>query len=147
MEPVVIPTNPSRDQEHLRLLAIFHYVLAGMMALFSFIPLIHLTLGIAMLSGAIGKPHEKDELQVVGGFFVVIALGVMFVGFLLAAAVAYAGRCLARRKNYTYCFIVAAIACLFAPLGTVLGVFTIIVLMREGMQASFGAGGSLPPAT
>jgi hypothetical protein len=33
------------DEEHLRLLAIFHYVVAGLAALFSIFPLLYTTLG------------------------------------------------------------------------------------------------------
>jgi hypothetical protein len=32
----------------------------------------------------------------------------------------------------------AALACMLAPFGTVLGVFTIIVLMRESVRVAFG---------
>jgi hypothetical protein len=35
------------------------------------------------------------------------------------------------------CFVVAAIECIFMPFGTVLGVFTIIVLSRPSVKALF----------
>ena len=37
-----------------------------------------------------------------------------------------------------YCLVVAAVECIFMPFGTVLGVFTIIVLMRPGVKERFG---------
>ena len=36
-----------------------------------------------------------------------------------------------------YCLVMAGIECLFMPFGTVLGVFTIIVLMRESVKEMF----------
>jgi len=36
-----------------------------------------------------------------------------------------------------FCLIVAGIICIFMPLGTILGVFTIIVLVRPSVKAMF----------
>jgi hypothetical protein len=64
-----------------------------------------------------------------------------------AAAVVIAGQKLAARTSYTYCLVVAAIECMFTPFGTVLGVLTIIVLMRPSVKKLFGypAGGKPTP--
>lgn len=39
------------DLEHLRLLSIFHYVVAGLSGLAACFPIIHLAIGISMLTG------------------------------------------------------------------------------------------------
>jgi hypothetical protein len=57
-----------------------------------------------------------------------------------------AGRFLAQRVYYTFCFVVAALECIFVPFGTILGVFTIVVLQRSTVKemftsASQGGGG------
>jgi hypothetical protein len=41
-----------RDTEQLNLLAIFHYVVAGLAALFSFFPLIYTTVGVIFIFAA-----------------------------------------------------------------------------------------------
>lgn len=46
-----------------------------------------------------------------------------------------------------YCLVMAGIECMFMPFGTVLGVFTIIVLMRESVQKLFAANEPLVDAT
>ena len=47
---------------------------------------------------------------------------------------------LARRRRYLYCLILAGVmAATCMPFGTVLGVFTIIVLMRPSVKQAFGA--------
>jgi hypothetical protein len=56
----------------------------------------------------------------------------------LAIAVAMAGSQLKRRAAYNYCLVVAGIECIFMPFGTVLGVLTLIVLMRPSVKALFG---------
>jgi hypothetical protein len=38
-----------QDEEHLRLLSIFHYVVAGLAALFALFPIFHLILGLFMI--------------------------------------------------------------------------------------------------
>ena len=48
-----------------------------------------------------------------------------------------AGRFLPRRKHYLFVFVVARCECLFMPFGTILGVFTIILLSRESMKSTF----------
>jgi hypothetical protein len=134
------PADPTayRDREHLRLLSIFHYVMAGIAALFSLLPVIHLVLGVAMLSGAIGGRQRGPDARIVGAIFTMIAVLMILTGLSYAACLAYAGRCLAQRKNYIFCLVVAGISCMFTPLGTVLGVFTIIVLLRDSVARAFG---------
>ena len=45
----------AQTASHLRLISIFHYVLAGLAFLFSLVPGIYIGLGVAFLSGAIGR--------------------------------------------------------------------------------------------
>jgi hypothetical protein len=78
-----------------------------------------------------------------GWFFVIFAAVFITLGWIFAAFVLTAGRFLAQRKHYMFCVVMAAIECIFLPFGTVLGVFTIIVLMRESVKQLFGVN---PPA-
>jgi hypothetical protein len=134
-------TMPAKSEEHLRLLAIFHYVVGGLAALFACFPVLHLVMGIFFLVA----PAESDRKggippALFGWFFVVLASVMIVGGWTLAALVVMAGRFLARRRHYMFCTVVAAIECAFMPFGTVLGVFTIIVLMREGVREAFAGG-------
>jgi len=128
----------NQDAEHLRLLSVFHYVCAGMAALFACFPVLHLALGLVMVfrPEAFGS-HGEPPPAFFGWFFVIFASAFMLAGWTFAVLVAYAGRCLAKRTKYLYCFVIAAVACMFMPIGTVLGVFTIIVLMRPTVKEMF----------
>jgi hypothetical protein len=130
----------NRDEEHLRLLSIFHYVVAALGALFSFFPLIYAAMGIffvVMSHHSAGKPGAEPPPEFLGWMFIVLgAIGVL-IGLALSICILIAGHSLARRKHYWFSFVVACIECIFMPFGTVLGVFTIIVLVRESVKKLF----------
>ena len=62
------------------------------------------------------------------------------IGQAIAVCMILAGRFIARRKRYWFIFIMACIECALFPFGTVLGVFTIIVLARESVKDVFKHG-------
>lgn len=129
-----------QDRQHLDLLGIFHYVVAGLGALFSFFPVIHLVIGLAMVTGHMNDAHAKPgdpDPALVGWFFVAFAAVFILCGLTFSALLAYAGRCLRQRRRYTYCLVMAAISCAFMPFGTVLGIFTLIVLCKPAVKPSF----------
>jgi hypothetical protein len=126
-----------QDDQYIRLLSIFHYVVAGLAALFSLIPVVHLTLGIAMVSGAFKEPRDPFPFSIMGWFFIVFASCFILCGLAFSTCLALAGRYLSRRRHYYFCFVMAALACMFMPFGTVLGVFTIILLTRDSVKAQF----------
>jgi 4-amino-4-deoxy-L-arabinose transferase-like glycosyltransferase len=107
----------NKDGEHLQLLAIFHYVVAGVAALFSFFPLLYSVIGGFLLYAAQNPSPNNQEPPPAFLGWIFIALGAVF--FLAGIA----GRCLSRRKAYSFALVVACIECLFVPFGTILGVF------------------------
>ncbi|MEZ5978495.1 MAG: hypothetical protein R3F34_09775 [Planctomycetota bacterium] len=129
--------SESVDREHLRLLSIFHYVLAGITGVGALFPVIHLAVGIAILAGALPETAGEDPPEFVGWLFVAFAGVFIVVGLAMAYALFVAGRKLGRIRGRTYCLVVAAISCVIVPLGTVLGVFTLVVLGRPSVQDLF----------
>ena len=128
----------NNDLQHLKLLSIFHYVVAGMTALMGCFPLIHLAFGIALLSGHLPTQQNDPVSDSVMGWIFTGAAGVMIVMMWSFAIVLFcAGRSLQQRRRYTFCVVVAGLACLLMPFGTVLGVFTIIVLIRPSVRQLF----------
>jgi hypothetical protein len=125
------------DEKQLDLLATFHYIVGGLTALFACFPLIHVALGVAMILGELdGKNPPPPAL---GWIFVIIGGTFVLLGWALATAILIAGKKLWRRTAYMYCLVVAGIECIFMPFGTVLGVFTIIVLMKDPVKQLFAA--------
>jgi hypothetical protein len=139
----------TQDENHLRLLSIFHYVVAGLAGLFALFPVFHLIFGIFMIlaPGKLGG-HGSDQppLALIGWFFVAFAAMFITLGWTFAAFVLTTGRFLARRKHYMFCLVMGGVECMFMPFGTVLGVFTIIVLMREPVKQLFGVDAPAVPS-
>jgi hypothetical protein len=101
-------------------------------------------MGLAMMAGMATEKGSPFAPLLAGCF--VAGLGGIFLVFAVAYALALflAARFLAERRRHTFCVVVAAISCTFTPLGTVLGVFTLIVLFRPSVKALFGL--DAPPA-
>ena len=131
-------TTAEDDRQHLELLAIFHYIVGGVAALFSLLPIFHLFFGWTMITrGFDGRRGDPMEVAL-GWLFLAFATAAIVLGLAFAACLVVAGRSLARTRNYTFCLVVACLACLFMPFGTVLGILTILVLMRPSVRTAFG---------
>lgn len=138
--------NP--DTEQLSLLAIFHYVLAGLAALFSFFPLIYTAVGIIFIFAArhgTAKPGEELPPEFLGWIFAALGSLLFIIGIAMAICILIAGRSLTLRRRYLFALVIACIECLFFPFGTILGVFTIVALSRESVKALFGPTQSPAP--
>jgi hypothetical protein len=131
-----------KDQEHLRLLVIGHTVYAGWSALLGLFWLIYVGFGVLFLAVPTFAPPSHGaaagpSAQLFGIFFIVIG----GIAFLFAETLAFlnflAARSISRRQRRTLCTVVAALDCLSLPLGTVLGVLSLVVLTRASVQAEF----------
>jgi hypothetical protein len=130
------PRNP--DLEHIRLLTIFHYVAAALEALFGLIGLIYVAMGIGMVTGKWPPtPAATPMDDFVGWMFVAIGGLMMVFVETLAVLTFFAGRALSRHRRRMFCLVVAGLNCLHMPIGTALGVFTLIVLLRPSVKALF----------
>ncbi|MFC7337266.1 hypothetical protein ACFQY0_08770 [Haloferula chungangensis] len=145
--PALVPqySQQAQDAEHIKLLVIFHYVMAGLTALGGCFPLIYLAMGMFFVSGSIlmpppsaGSGPTPPDMAFIGWMF--IGFGALFSLLIWTCAVLFfmAGKRLSERRSWTFVFVVACILCLAAPLGTALGIFTIIVLQRPSVRALFG---------
>jgi hypothetical protein len=131
------PLIRNQDEEHLKLLAIFHYIVAAIIALFACFPLIHVAMGWMMVAnpGYMANGQQGQPPPAAFGYFF-IAMGGIFIlmGWTAAICTFISGRFLARRRNRLFSFVMAALLCMFVPFGTILGIFTIIVLSKESVQ-------------
>jgi hypothetical protein len=140
--PLMIETPPvqqqSPDNDHLRLLAIFHYIVSALTALFACIPIIHLVIGLFLILAPqkLGNGNNQPP-AFLGWLFVGLASFFILAGWTFAVLVLIAGRFIARRKHFQFCFVMACVECMLMPFGTVLGVFTILVLNRPTVEELF----------
>lgn len=133
-----MPTEKALD-----LLAIFHRILGFFVGLIACLPLIHVTVGILLILGLIGPPQAAGAQTVFGIVFVLIGASFVAGGWTLAVALTRASKNLRARRHHQYCLVVAAVTCILFPVGTVLGIFTILTLIRDDAKPLFAAE---PPA-
>ena len=130
------------DEDQLDLLGMFYYILGGLEMSVVVVPLVFVATGLFVmvapnLSDAPSQPDEAGAAMLGGGFVVVVGLVAAALIGGKAGCVIYAGRCLRSRRNRTFALVVAAIMCLGFPVGTVLGVFTLVVLSKPEVKALY----------
>src|ERR1044072_7861523 len=106
----------NQDREHLQLLAIFHYVVAGLAAVFSFFPLLYTTVGSIFIFAArhgTAKPGEDLPPEFLGWIFAVLGSVLFLIGIAMAICILMTGRSMALRKRHCLVLVVACIECFF----------------------------------
>jgi hypothetical protein len=136
------PTD--QDREHLRLLSMFHYIWAGLQAIGGLMGLAFIGMGVFISSNPQVAQSNNPPPPWFGALFA--GMGALFLLTFEALAVLsfLTGRFLARRQHPTFCIVISALDCMYMPLGTALGVFTILVLQRPSVKQAFV--GPAPPA-
>jgi len=130
----------NKDNEQLKLISIFHYIVGGVTALFSLIPIAHVIIGIIFIVSPETMTNKSGEAPPAwfGWIFAGMGTAAILFGLTMAICLICSGRFIAKRKRYMFCLVVAGFSCLFFPFGTALGVFTIIVLTRPSVKEIFG---------
>ena len=129
------------DAGHVKLLAIFHFVLAGLSLaglgfLFMHWMVMHTVMGNpAMWKDMKGGPPPQEFFAIFKWFY--FFMGTVIVAMGLANLIS--AFCLLKRRARIFSLVIAGIDCLGFPFGTVLGVFTLIVLMRESVAELYTA--------
>jgi len=131
-----LPGLTKEDEDQLKLLSTLHYCYAVLVALmglgigaFGLVP--------ALLFSAAPKHANDPPPLLVGGIFFAI------FGFIAAILVAkavltgLAGRGLQNRRNHTLVLVAACLSLMNFPLGTALGIFTIMLINKPAVKALF----------
>lgn len=129
------------DADHLKLLGIFHFVGAGLAVLGMLFLLAHYLMMHAIFADPQLWQNQKPPLP--HGFFEMFKVfyAVLGIWFLISLVLnVISGVCLLMVKGRTFSLVVAGINCTHIPLGTVLGVFTIVVLIRNSVRELYEAG-------
>jgi hypothetical protein len=130
--------NPAPYRDYLRLLSVFHYVVAGLAGLASLLPVVYMAVGLAILGTATHGGPPDPMGRAIALIFVTVAAGLLAGALTLTVCIGLAGRYLAGHSHYTFCLVMAAVECVFMPFGTVLGVLTLITLLQEPAKVLFG---------
>lgn len=127
----------NNDLEYLKWLSVFHYISAVLSLLFAALMVVQSygTFEEAKEVAIKGNnPSVTDSIGIIIIFFTAIYL---LIEFARIVCTIIAGYFLQQRKNRVFCIVAAGINCAFFPIGTVLGVFTLVVLFRESVKELF----------
>jgi hypothetical protein len=128
------------DGEHLRILSICYLVYAGVNVFFSLFGLLYAFMGLfvtELISRVPPQPNQPPPPEFVGLFFGVFGFGMFALMMVLAVLKFIVAKRLKQRRSRTLCMVVAALSCFGIPFGTVLGVFTFVVLSRPSVAKMF----------
>ena len=130
------------DEEHLRLLSLFHYIKGGItvgFSFFGFMYFIFIAL-ISRLGNRMEIPTNEFENEFPVEFFSYI---LMFIGVIVSLVLVFgvlqflSGYYIKRKRYRVFSFVIGIIECLEIPYGTILGVSTIMVLSRYSVKKKY----------
>ncbi|MGB8328938.1 MAG: hypothetical protein WCE62_02330 [Polyangiales bacterium] len=149
------PAN-AEDAEHLSALSIGHFIMSGL-ALLGAVPMMvygvagaklmdelgsDLSMAMGDIPGQVGaNPFGGSPdamLQDLGTLVNTMIVAGVLLALLSAVHLLVVGLALRQRRWWTFCYLTGWGECLMFPFGTILGVFTIIVLSRPSVKRLFG---------
>lgn len=137
--------DDERDREHLKLLGIFHYVSAALSSMICLVGGIYG--GILMFAAQAAReaaaempPEAQQMADTIGPMLIGVVSVVGCFGLLRVLLSAWAGWSLMNHRNKMVIYIASALDLLNIPYGTLLGIFTFIVLGRPNVERIFRQG-------
>jgi hypothetical protein len=129
------------DDGALKALTICHYIWGALTILISSLFLAHVLAVMAIARGS-STPGPLDEFgpvpsQPIGYVFAVIGGCTIVFGWIAGVATIISGRGISARRDRVWSLVVAAVNCCFVPIGTVLGVLTLIMLTRPSVMDDY----------
>lgn len=136
-----------RTRSHLRVLGILFIVLGVLFLLAVPGVLVLHFLGLALLENPELTNLPPEEMEMLRTVLQTLSLAGALLIVVHVVFHVLVGVCLMRYKHYWACYLTAVLSLLNLPLGTALGVFTMIVLARPEARQLFGLvpGPGYPP--
>jgi hypothetical protein len=155
-QPPPMPYQPfspelATDLSHLRALSICHYVWGGLMLALSSLAIGYIIVGAMIASGRLTFPAPPPSPgattvatnaappALFGAVFITAGSCALLFGWTFGILTILSGRWIAQRRRRTFSLVIAGINCASFPFGTLLGVFTFIVLLRPSVKAMYPA--------
>jgi hypothetical protein len=141
--PPLMRDQRAIDADHLALLAIFHFIFAG----FALIGLGFLFIHYLFMHAIFTNPDmwhgpnapPREQFEHFFGIFKWFYLGMGTIMIAGGVTNLLSGLFIQRRVHRTFSIVIAALNCLQIPFGTVLGIFTLVVLLRESVWEVYAA--------
>ena len=131
----------NKDLNHLKILGIIHAIWGVLAILFGLVfGLLFVAVGAnpnVEISGNL-SPSDAHQLFLWIGIVVIVLTSIYGILMMIA------GGMLRKQRGYGFCFFISILD-LFGFPSIVLGIFTLIVLIRPTVKQLFKGGGALPP--
>jgi hypothetical protein len=141
--PPIMRDQRNIDADHLNLLSIFHFISAGLAILGILFVVAHYVMfsvifaNPKMWEAAKSGPPPVEIFCVLKWFYLVFGFWFLMGG----VSNVISGIGMRKRKWRSFSLFVAGLNCLHVPLGTILGVFTFIVLLRDSVREVYERAG------
>ena len=138
-------SHEDRDKRHIGLLSVFHFIVGGGRLLISMIYLLLILRlemnkfdALAVQPGSEQVP-SASMTQDPQNFLWLIGVVILFVflTFFWSLLTIYVGWRMRKYKSRPLTLMNAVINCLFFPIGTVLGIFTLTILFRDSVKSLY----------
>ena len=147
--PPLMRDQRKADADHLQLLAIFHFVVAGLaLAGLGFLLLHYLVMNTVMTNPEIwknqpgGGPRPEQFFAIFKWFYLFFGVMIVIGGIMNLLS----GWFILQRKRRTFTLVCAGLNCIQFPFGTGLGVFTLVVLLRDSVREVYALNQTSGPA-
>jgi hypothetical protein len=134
-----------QDDRDFRRLAWAHYIAGGLTVLMAVPSAAAIWQGSdwvqALISqfGLRGLFQDLDlPAELLDQMLVLLFTSITLMVLLHAAILVWVGRCLAQARHYWVVYIFSILDCTYIPLGTVIGIWAVVVLNRASVKARFG---------
>ncbi|MCM8568530.1 hypothetical protein NE848_04020 [Gramella jeungdoensis] len=103
--------------------------------LISFFPLIYIFMGMFIFNN---EMQDHDHFGLTGLVFMVVGTVIFLFLMALGIVTILAGKFIGERRRYDFIFVIAVLNCFTGILGILLGIFTIIELVKPQVKQLFG---------
>jgi len=130
--------------DNLNTFSILHLVKGILTLLFSLFFLFYAFIGGFLSTILEHKVLENPEMPFnPGNIFIIIGVIGFIITVVMGILILLTAKYIKARRNYTFIFVMSIINCLSVPLGTLLGIFTIIEINKPHIKAQFDKKNSI----
>jgi hypothetical protein len=125
------------DDENLRLLRICYFIAAGLTTVTSIFVLLYMLMFTFIFTRIGARPGMNMPPAFIGSIFGVIGVVLFLLMIGMAVMHCLTAMRLTEKRSRIFCMVVAVITCMSIPMGTLLGIWTLLVLSRPTVKQAF----------
>jgi hypothetical protein len=129
--------NFATMKNQLNTISLLHYVYGALVCVGGLGMLAFIFVGHLLNSDLVQNSGDEPPPAVLGHMFVGMGWFFFLLIEVMGALIIASGRAISKRRNRTFSMVIAGFQCLSFPLGTALGVFSLIALSDAEVKAAY----------